>query len=356
MCAEAVSVRLRAAQVLTMARLSKTSMKQYFLKKIFGFHTNDGQRSPYSEWEFYPDDNSHKPLPEGLVLDSPECGAPMFHSPTPPSPPGRVQRSVSLDTEKTSATWGSIHQTFKRRLSWIRSTVSKFDETPKTDNQDDVDDEPCIERVFTPRDPAANNSSFLESIAEEDVDDIDFDDVSPRVTFCDTSVIEFESMETLDELVVRVSGGFAPQDVRPAHAKLLGFCTKSLTYLKYRGSPCAEVFALSSSDISMWRRLGHHNWTTDECNHCDDDETSCKDQRNSSESTASEGSDLSDEETKERRIAAVHGDVRALTDVMNSVLSKGDECFSVDDIEHLTKSADYPVGDDDDGVDDDGWC
>ncbi|RHY08678.1 hypothetical protein DYB26_009393 [Aphanomyces astaci] len=363
--------------------LTKLNMKEYFIHKIFGStpNTSPNANAPRSiftrqqhtyarasdldddphEWEFYPEYHPQEPLPEGIVMDSPVYGAPTFHSPTPPSPPHRMQRSISLDTEK-SGYWdiSKVQESLKRRLSWIRSTVSKMDVAGPSEEH--IVQPFTIECLNTPENmreaAAASNDSFLESIKEE-IEFLDLPD-DARVTFCDApcSVFEFEAMETLDELVVRVSEGFAAHDQRPAQTKLLGFCTKSLTYLKYRGSPCAEVFALSSNDISMWRRLGHFDWSDDakdeDC--CHKEHACCN--RFSNESTASEESDdnqPNEEAASSHQVPVVRGNLLALVGVMNSVLCKGDASFTLSDIDHLCKDVTYPDADSD-VAEDDGWC
>ncbi|KAF0712624.1 Aste57867_4760 [Aphanomyces stellatus] len=351
-------------------------MKEYFIQKLFGtgaasapatavpplsiFARNPAANDTEPDWEFYPEYQNQIPLPEGIVMDSPVHNAPCFHSPTPASPVHRLQRSTSLETEKNNSTLATLQKSLKRRLSWIRSTVTKLDMPSSSTSKEHVIERASIESLNTPTASLLDNASFLESI-NEDVEEYTDDDMSNdeddgddvRVTFCDNpACFEFETVETLDELVVRISEGFPATDTRPAHAKLLAFCTKSLSYLKYRDSPCAEVFALNSTDISMWRRLGHYDWACEK----QEDEIEflvCKaGERVSNESTTSEESDLCDDDDVEempivRRISSVEKDVCPLVDVMNSVLTKGDECFSVADIEHLCKEAVYPPTEDD---------
>ncbi|RHY34955.1 hypothetical protein DYB32_000517 [Aphanomyces invadans] len=377
--------------------LTKSNMKEYFIQKLFGsaLNTSPNANAPRSifarnlhayargsdldddphEWEFYPDYHPQDPLPEGIVMDSPVCATPLFHSPTPPSPPHRIQRSISFDREKsTTAFWdlSKVQQTLKRRLSWIRSTVPKFD-VGKTSVQL-MTKSSSIDGASTPTSMretiTTSNDSFLESIAEE-IDFLDLPD-DAHVSFCDDAfcVYEFEPMETMDELVIRVSEGFAAHDRRPAHTKLMGFCTKALTYLNYRGSPCAEVFVLSANDISMWRRLGHFDWNAcdnqedpavEETDGCRKERESCN-SRLSNESTASEESDVADNQAtndssipSSGQVPVARGNLQPLVDVMNSVLSKGDVCFTLSDIDHLCKEVEYPETDSD-VQEDDGWC
>ncbi|KAF0712625.1 Aste57867_4761 [Aphanomyces stellatus] len=229
---------------------------------------------------------------------------------------------------------------------------------------------PCkVDLMYLPSIPTerrwsspAHDNKCLDSFLEQ---------LSPRsrrrrrsVAFCDKPrYIDSPCIETLDELVVRVSRGFPRHDMRPAHTKLHGFCHKSFMYLKYRHTSCASVFSLTATDIAMWRRLGHYDWDAADMAVDKIAWRQANESTTSNESDGDEDNDLvpsssSDEGGETTMVAAVdRDDVDALVAVMNSVLSKGDASFSVIDIVHLCRDATAPPpSESNDDEEEDGWC
>ncbi|KDO30454.1 hypothetical protein SPRG_04356 [Saprolegnia parasitica CBS 223.65] len=393
--------------------MPSTKMKEYIMHKLFELPSYTPIRvfqrrstsasvgdTPSSEWFDHILDEAH-PLPEGLVMVSPVMTHAAFQSPTPPSPPGtptRPTRSFSLDTHLSKGTrWAAVNglqQRIRARLTWTRrrsaDDASLHHDADSDDDTGVIVPSVIIETVHGEKHQKTSaNASTLEfydattSISSPPLDAIsEEDDGKKHITFSMAPMVRhmYFAVESYEEWVIRVSNGYASCDSRPAHVKLHAFCNKSLTYLKYRESPCVEVFALGAHDISMWRTLGHHNWTRDAVpapheemmQHQDNDDAIdeyTKDGRASPTSPLTDDeeendphscSDRDDDDEDDvqvelERVPVVpqNTDLQPLLDVINATVGKGDKLFTLADMMHFCCELEYPTRD---GREEDGWC
>ncbi|OQR88951.1 hypothetical protein ACHHYP_06549 [Achlya hypogyna] len=373
-------------------------MKEYFLQKLFELPSYTPIRvfqrrsssvgdTPSSEWFDHILDEAH-PLPEGLVMVSPVMTG--FQSPTPPSPPGtptRTQRSVSLDSK--GARWAVVNglqQRIRARLTWTRRRSADDASLHGDDSDDDtVVPSVIIETVHgdKPHRPAHLPATTLEffdhSVPSPPLDAIDEeDDGKKHIHFSMAPMVRhmYFPVESYEEWVVRISCGYANTDTRPAHVKLHSFCNKSLTYLKYRQSPCAEVFALGAHDVSMWRTLGQHDWLSDDAcpnpepeadenNDDGDHDDFDKEEAPMSPLTDQEDDELDHLSGSDREldddddvdvvvervpIVPLDANLQPLLEIINATIAKGDTLFTLEDIVHFCCEVEYS------DRDEDGWC
>ncbi|OQR90911.1 hypothetical protein THRCLA_09152 [Thraustotheca clavata] len=377
-------------------------MKEFLMQKLFELPTyrpirvfqrrsNSVGDTPPSEWFDNIFDES-MPLPEGVVLVSPVMNH-AFQSPTPPSPPPvetRTKRAISLESQLFKGTrWAMVNGLQKRiraRLTWSNknSNNNNHNNNNTHRNSNDSDEDTVVPSVIIetvsnndPRRPSSTLEFFDKSIPSPPLDAISEEDGKKHIHFSQAPMVRhiYFAMESYEEWVIRVSNGYAECDIRPAHVKLHAFCTKSMTYLKYRKSPCAEVFSLGAHDISMWRTLGHHNWLDDTCPNPEPDNqyevdnvplSPKKDPLDDEPPSPLTDGEFDDEDYPISEDEDIHIEIERvdivpkttnlvpLLEIINATINNGDLLFTIADLKHFCCELEYPTKDGEE--EEDGWC